>query len=111
MSEVPFWVYVATWVVSIALAWLSSPPWQRTVKNAGDKAEAWAGSLPPTQQALVMTAIRWTESNFGDLTGAERMARCIGYLNHFGLPVTPGQVQAVYDMMKLTGLFGEEEAA
>lgn len=108
--EIPLWMYLATWVVSIILAWLSSPPWQRAVQKAGDRIEEWAEALPPKHEALVMAAIQWTEENFSDLSGAARMARCIGYLNHFGLPVTPGQVQAVYDVMKAVGLFGKEAA-
>lgn len=55
-----------------------------------------------------MAAIQWAEENYSDLSGAEHMARCIGYLNHFTLPVTPGQVQA--DVMKAFGLFGKAVA-
>lgn len=110
MSEVPLWVYVGGWVVAIILAWLSSPPWQRTVAKASDRLEEWAEALPAQHEALVVAAIQWAEENYSNLSGPERMARCVAYLNRFGLPVTPGQVQAVYDVMKALGLFGKEAA-
>lgn len=105
---IPIWLYVLTWVVSIILAWLASPPWQRAVKKITAKADTWAEALPEKLQVRVIEAIRWAETNYSNLTGTERMARCIAYLNRFGLPVTPGQVQAVYDMMKALGIFKED---
>lgn len=107
-EHVPLWANLASYVVAIIVAWLSSPPWQRVVKKEEAKVEVWADSLPATQHALVMAAISMAEKTWANLAGGERMARVVSYCNHFGVPVTPGQVQAVYDVMKAVGLFGKE---
>lgn len=104
--QVPIYIMLALWAVTVLIAWLSTPGFRRGAVAAGDKAEAWGADKSPMVAAVIREAIEFAEENFILLTGPERMERAIAFCVARGVPVTKAQVQAVFDVMKALKLFG-----